>query len=242
MTSYNDLYSDFLDIILLYTETLTVTPLAFMRWASEALSRMQRETRLLEADTTLVRDPAASSYWLLPENILDFIMLRDTAGFALVPKSAAEFQVLREQSSCGLPEAFTDPARFRQYPARGVRGLPTARIWTVRDRQLEIYPDNGDTELVLYFIPHLEAISTTSQQWAEWFLTDQFETRMQSHGPPHVYQPYSHALVAYAAMRALRSRRIRDFVVYEGEFREAVEQAKINKPVLDRVLQPLYRL
>ena len=242
MTTYHEMYSDFLDAIILYTENVTVTPLSFMRWATEGLSRMQRETRLVEAVTTLLRDPLTDSTWTLPPNVLDYLVVQDSAGIALVPKTHEEFVALREQSEHGLPQAFSDPARFRQYPARGVRGLPTARIWCVRDREITIYPDNADTTLTLHYVPHIEALSSTSPQWATWFATGLVEERIHSEGPPEVYQPYTHALVAYAVMRYLRSRRVRDYLVYEAEFKEAIEQAKINKPVLNRILQPLYRM
>lgn len=194
-STYQELYSDFLEQLALYTEKANVTDKQFMRYITIAAQEFQRLTKVVNSEKQLFRD----NNFDLGDDILEIIELQDETGNKLLSMEYAQFR--NEWERTGNPNS-TPPTSIYDYynsinraetvfrydigrnppdPGDDQYGIHT-RIWTVLNNNVLLYPDQQDEILELHYHPDIHPFSRTSPQWSDWFPYDTnfatlFETR-----------------------------------------------------------------
>lgn len=251
-STFAELYSDYRNIIKIYTEELDVTPLQFMRDYTRGMQKFQRETQYVEIWVKRQRDPNTRLFYI-PDDTLRIIEIRDENGEKLLQQDYLQFMRNVDKFDLGyletprdytlrtrryLPQTLTDNRNLLQqqnwsnpnfYPYN-IFPIDVQRMWTVYNNTLFIYPDYYGKELLIFYIPDIHAISQASPQWQAWFQPNQFENLFNTSTVNPLLAPYEEAFNKYAISEYIRSKGHVNYRVYLQEFWEEVERAKINKP------------
>ena len=96
MSSWKELYDDFKDATLNYTENVVITPIDFMRKITRAQQKFQIDARLVERAITIQRavdSLGATLPWFnLPVDFLEHIEVRDNCGHTLLSQGYTQFR------------------------------------------------------------------------------------------------------------------------------------------------------
>jgi len=252
-----EMFSDFRDMAKLYTETLDVTELAFMRWLTKGIQIFQRETEYVEQVQRI--DLNADNIYMLPTDVLRIIELRN----GLIPQDEANYPTATVPILIVDFEQFT---RIRDTLHTGVGRTPNVYMYhypdksvyiaTVWRQEILIYPQY-DGPLYLWYIPDLSPLSAT-EQWIRaddtttvpitynsWYPLDQvivhpitgqnitrFMYQFSTKRLNPVLSPYENAFIDYALSWFIKSKGSANYRVFEQSFKQEIERAKVNKPTL----------
>jgi hypothetical protein len=235
-SSFSELYSDFLDQIKVYTQQLDVTPVQFMRYLTRGMQKFQRETEYIERLVTIPID-AVDNVFYIPNDFLHVLALKDCNGYLLLQGDIKQYDRNVELWDGGYLETPTD------YAIRIVRDTTDlsdigrsssqqkTRLYSIYRRVIEIHPDEGDTELYMRYIPDIHAFSQNSTQWSSWFpINDNFNTLFNASAVSASFAPYEDAFISYAISQFLKSKGSVNYRIFEKDFLDEIERAKINKP------------
>ena len=243
-STFNELYSDFIDYTQSYTERLTVTPLQFMRGATRGMQIFQRETELVSAMTKLIYD---GSGFRLPDDVLVVQALFDAkTNTEILLNSFRQQANSHEWRNGRIDESRRD---FEQYKDRDRYGaVGHAPIASVVNRRV-IIDGAVSGEVLLYFTPDIQAFTQPknnpplpSDHWAAWFpIEDNFQDMFETATCHADLAPYEQAFVYHATSEYLKSRGSANYGVYEGNYYEHIKAAKMNKPYMNKFSQSVYR-
>ncbi|MGC8978631.1 hypothetical protein [Caldisericum sp.] len=249
-STFAELYSDYRNIIKIYTEELDVTPQQYMRDYTRGMQKFQRETEYVENWVKVNRDPNTLQFQI-PPDCLRIIEIRDQDGEKILSQDYVQFGrnvdkwdlgyletptdyvlrtgkivpfVMTDNRKRNLPDWTTNPA-LPQWESQKIQ-----RIWAVFNTTLYIYPEYKGDILYIYYIPDIHAFSNNSFQWAPWFAANAFENLFQTAQVNQLLAPYEDAFNKYAVSEYIRSKGSANYKVYLQEFWEEVQRAKLNKP------------
>lgn len=258
-STFKEMYDDFVDSVKVYTEEMDVTPVLFMRWLSKAIQKFQRETLYIESYAQLNYD-VNNQLFRIPPDFMMTIELKDNFGVTILQQGFQQQNRNVELWEGGYLETPTDYGmRIAGYTAERlpptainsrdrdliIEGMP--RMYNIYNNILTIFPYYDDTILHLWYYPEIQVFSITSEQWStynpntgqydpnlplRWFpLNTQFPTMFTQSRLNPIISNYEEAFIDYAISRYLRSKGNANFRVFEQNFMEEVERAKLNKPV-----------
>ena len=229
-STFAELYSDFLDQIKIYTEKLDVTELQFMRELTKGMQEFQKRVEYIHAyaDLTRVDDDVP---FTLPTDLVRIIELKDSDSNIILGQGFQQFNRNRERYATNkvvTPTKYSIPVT-----RNNDRGL--VRMYQVFNRDLQLYPDMGDTALQCWFVPDLHPISRASAQWEEWFdLPDSFGDRFRNNTVNIHLAPFENAFVNYALASYIRSHGSANYKIFESYFKKEVDHAIMEKPLYNR--------
>lgn len=245
-SSFAELYSDYIDKVKVYVEQLDVTPHQFMRELTRGMQKFQRETEYVESRTIIRK---SNNEFLIPQDTIRILEVRDENGEYVLSQHYDQFVRNVDRYPRGFLETPTDfvlrttrgtrrdiAMQNRQLPA--LRTFPSPypqRLFTVVVGRIILYPPYDGNTLNVLYIPDIHAFSRVSPQWQAWFAQpDSFDTLFATAQINPILAPYEDAFVKYAIMEYIRSKGSANFRVFEQEFWQEVERAKINKPTYHR--------
>jgi hypothetical protein len=251
-STFAELFSDFRESVISYTEKLDITERAFMRSYTRGMQNFQREVELVDGFSTLNRDIVDDVFYA-PDDMLRMVALKDSSDKTILLQGHTQFQRDVELYPLGHQEA---PAAYSQRldrqpieltfsTADGIRTnvTKTARIATIWQNVITIYPDLDDLTLSLWYVPDIQAFSKNSSQWADFFLTEvAFDTEFQTASLTQRLAPYENTFLNYAIADYIRSKGSANYKVFEDWYLKDVERAKINKPTYNKGMTRSYFL
>lgn len=233
MSTFAELYSDFKDSVKVYTQKLDLTPLMFMRRITRAAQVFQRESELVETLIPLTR-ANTSVLFQIPDDFLREVELRDSEGHPILILKSTQLNRINDQiTATGINET---PASFsyRITPYDNDSPKPmttTARMATIYGKDITLSPDSGDLTLSLWYIPDIQTISETSNQWVAWYpWNTNHESQFVSTGLPQQLTPYERGILNFAIAEYLRSLGSKNYQDFMFVYKEELQMAKINKP------------
>lgn len=233
-STIKELFDDFKFLTTTYTEKLPITEELFFRLLTRGIQEFQRETLYIErvADITLTTVNGADVF-LVPTDFWQPIELQDAAGYTLVSQEYTQYKRNQEHSTRGFLETPTDYSwrlGDRTNWPDGRKNM--ARMFTVFNGQIQIFPAAADTTLRMFYIPEIHAYSSISPQYTAWnaspaaflnlFNTARINDKLSN---------YENAFVNYAVSTYIRAGGHPDYLVYEKYFHADIEKAKISKVV-----------
>lgn len=243
-STFQELYSDFTDLVKIYTTKLDVTPLQFMRLFSKGMAEFQRETEYLEAYVEVDKD--VNGVFTVPVDMLRLVELKDKHGVNFLIQNYEQFRRNVEKTTDGFIETPTNYSIRLKGIFNGLtygNVSDTARMAAMWNRRFLIYPDLNDVTLKVYYIPELHPISQNSRQWSDydpntnpapttkWFPFDsRFNTMFSSTGVHPSLSPYESTFLDYAVGTYIKSQGSPNYAVFEKSYAIGVEKAKVNKP------------
>lgn len=241
-SSFSELYSDYLDKIKGYVEQLDVTPQQFMRELTRGMQKFQRETEYVESRIQIT---ATNGEFLIPQDTLRILEVRDENGEYILGQSYDQFVRNIDRWPRGYLETPTDftlrtlrsPKAIIPLPNRQLSiidkmaDIAQQRIWTAVVGRIIVYPNYTGTVLNVLYIPDIHAFSKNSPQWAAWFPeSTNFDNLFNTAVINPILSPYEDCFVKYAIMEFIRSKGSANYKVFEKEFWDEVNRARINKP------------
>jgi len=243
-STFAEIYSDFRDMVKVYTTKLDVTPLQFMRLYSKGMAEFQRDTEYLEAYVEIDKD--SNGNFAVPVDMLRLVEVRDKNDLDLLIQGYTQYRRNVEKTVDGYIETPTNYS----IRLRGIyNGLQygnvsdTARMVTIWNRRLLIYPDLGDTILNVFYIPVIHPISSNSFQWSDydattnptpttkWYPIDtRFDTMFTTTGLHPTLAPFEGVFLNYAVSKYLESQGNQNYIVFEKAYEKDVKKAIEEKP------------
>lgn len=255
-STYAELFSDFQDSVKIYTEKLDITEPQFMRLLSRGMQQFQRDTEYIEASARITED--ASGAWIIPTGLIRLIEVKDKDYYSILIQNPEQFIRNQEKWQDGHLETPTDWQMRKQeylrnndnvdtyprYESIEDYGYELGRMCTVMYRELKIYPElDTDTYFDLYYIPDLEAYSSNSTQWANWFPEDtNFYTQFTTSSIFPTLQMWENTFVTYAVSEYIKRRGSRNYQVFEAQYKSDVKEAILAKPQYMREMVKDYML
>lgn len=243
-STFQELYSDFTDLVKVYTTKLDVSPLQFMRLYSKGMAEFQRETEYLEAYVQVSKD--VNGNFTVPVDMSRLVELKDLYSVNFLIQNYTQFRRNVEKTVDGFIETPTNYSIRLKGIFNGLsygNVTDTARMCTIWNRRFLIYPDLGDTDLYVYYIPEVHPISQNSRQWSDydpntnpnpttkWFPFDvRFNLMFSSTGVHPSLSAYETTFLDYAIALYIKSQGNANYAVFEKSYAIGVEKAKANKP------------
>jgi len=232
-SSFRELYDDFLDQTVIYTAELPVTEPRFMRLLTRGVQIFQRETMYVDQTATLTKsdDGNGNITFRTPIDFWQPIELQDVNGKTLIKMEHTQQRRNIEYDETGKLETPVDYSlRLGDRSAWGYGGNH-ARTYSIFERQIVLYPDDGDTTLYLFYVPDLHSFSVNSPMWAGWTPDTNFQIMFNTRGIDHQIAMYEASFLDYAIAEFLKSRGQANFIVYENRWQQFMKTAKENRPV-----------
>lgn len=240
-STFRELFDDFRSAINTYTDDVQVDELQFMRYLSSGIQQFQERTEVVEASGTI--SVQSSGNYVLPYDCNRLIKVYDSQGTEYILQ---DYQQFIRQSQLAEPYGTGgfNPRRYSRWDGatRGICG--------VYNRVLNFYPKPAVGTITIDYIPNLEPISKSSDQWKDWykdsggnFDATRFDLMFESSTLSFSLAMYERYLVDYAIAQYLKS--INQFELasqYEGGFFAKMEQVRIEKPTYFREGQVIYQL
>lgn len=228
-STYRELYSDFQDKIKLYTEKLDFTEQQFMRRLTRGMQLFQRDIEMIEAYADISRADVTGPF-LLPNDLLRIKELKDANNYTILAQGFNQWNRNQEHTLDNKLETPVDySTRMTQYQPGG------ARLYAVWGRNLDLFPDEQDTALQLWYIPDIHAFSRASTQWQAWFANQTAFVNLFDTAVMHAsLAPYEDAFVNYAVADFIQSQGSANYKVFESYFNKAKEEARLNKPMYNK--------
>jgi len=226
MAVWREYYEDFLQDTLLYREKLTITPRQYMRWAADAVQKIQRRTGVSNNIKTLTYNNGTYDIGM---DILSLDVLIGPDGMEIPFTSLTQNQMILDQQPLGLNEV---PFNFSLKRDNGYIkdwGMES-RVAVLRDDYtIEVFPD-PQADLTLKYTVDFHRFSESSSQWTAWFPTDDdFETQFTTTGMLPEIQQFDEGVEAYCLMKYLRAIHNPDWQLSAAEFKDAVDTITANK-------------
>jgi hypothetical protein len=238
-SNYFELYSDFTDQIKQYTEKLDVTEKSFMRMFSRGMQKFQRDTKLVSVKRTINRNPTFGLLYV-PSDLLEIIEIKDVNNFTLLLQDMDQYNRYVEKYTDGFTRT-PDDYSIRLKPEYRTENSRVITIDYNTPRAFKIFPSIDTDETVvdaliyLWYYPDLQAFSVNSAQWATWFTDeDAFWDNFNTFGLTPLLAPYEDAILDYAIAKYLQGNVVANYKIFEARYKEEVQNAIINKPVLMR--------
>jgi hypothetical protein len=220
-SKFDELFSDFKELVKVYTDVLDVTPLIFMRFLTQGVQIFQRETEIVQKAIILAQtgDPPV---YMMPDDMFRIIEIRDYNDIPVRLQSFEQFKRNVDLYESG----------YRRTPNTDITPLlgnklsdwNNMRLATVWDRRILMHPWIDDTSIAIWYIPDLSPISRGSDQWTDWYIDEEsFDTQFKTTSLTPNLQPYESALVDYAISTYLKSKGNANQKVYEEMFYTAIQ-------------------
>lgn len=219
-STFRELYDDFRDSIKVYTEKLDVTEMLFMRYLTRGMQVFQRETEYMETWLTVTKD--SQDRFQVPNDSIHIVGVLDDSGNEMMLTDFQQFRRL-----LGLAEN-----DYMETPVDYSMRLPTeARVVSTWNRVFHFYPDYTKDSITVHYIPDMEAISRSSNQWTAWFAADAFETYFNTASLSPSFAPFEETFLDYALYRYFKTQgEIKHAQMYMQEFRAGIKRGTIEKP------------
>lgn len=249
MSTFAELYSDFKDTVKIYTEKLDVTPFSFMRRITRGAQVFQRESEYMETYNKILRTDLTKKFQL-PDDVLRMVEVRDSSDRIILQQGTE--QLHRNYDQIVNTGRYETPVMYSRhiYNADTMAVIPNskdqrhiARMYAIWNYEIELEPDISDTELHVWYIPDVRAISSQDTQWSAWFPWEQNgDALFNTMGLPVALKAYEHGILNWTMMDYLISLGSRNYQAFQAIYERDLKRAIDNKPVQNREMKRDYYL
>ena len=236
-STFQEMYSDYIDQIKTYTQKLDVTEISFMRNFTRGIQKFQRDADYIEKKIVLNPD-GTRDIFAMPNDFRFPIEIKDVNGLTLISQDFEQFNRTQEINADGYYDTQGLYSERLQSSSSSEEGL--ARMYTMfngtrsQELALEDFNRTLDTSISVYYLPDIATFSYSAPEWAAWQgdtnFNTQFNTGTVGSNIHHLLSPFEDLFLTYAVMKYLQSRGHVNYKVFEQEFRMGVKEAIINKP------------
>jgi hypothetical protein len=244
------LFGDYQDAIKEYTEKLDVTERMFMRTITRGMQIFQRETNYIERYVQLL--PDVNGNFNIPDDCILVNELRDDQQVKLLMQNYNQYARNVEKWDTGYLETPFDYTirTTLTYDDNSITNflrdcacmadIGNMRLFAIWGRRIYIYPYKAFPNMYLRYIPDIHAFSDNSPQWnttdingnpTGWAPANRFDTMFRTTVMSPGFAPYEQAFVNYAIAQYIMAKGSANYRVYQKDFWEEIERAKLNKPL-----------
>lgn len=232
-STFRELYSDFQNAVKNYTEQMTITEPQFMRDITKGLQDFQNKTRIFWSVATLDigTDVNFPEEFIMPPDCIEILEFRDINDLPIHQAGYTQHRkIIDQQRNNGkyLETPVDTQYRLRNlYTDGGIM-----RTCTVINRRIILQPIDPtvDLQMTVVYVPDMSAYSEFSPQWALWNVSpSEFMRLFNTSGFALEVQQYENAFLNYAIASYIKAAVSRNYQIYEQNYLNEVEHAKLNK-------------
>ena len=245
-STFQEMYSDYIDQIKTYTQKLDVTEISFMRNFTRGIQQFQRKTDYIQKRLT-VQPEVDRDVFVMPDDFRYAIEIKDVNSYTLIAQDFEQFSRTEEISVNGyndtqmlFSERLTEGTSQDRFLGVNSGRETNARMYTMfngirsQEMALERFNRDLDTEITIYYLPDIATFSYQAPEWAVWQgdtnFNTQFNTGTVGSNIHNLLAPFEDLFLTYAVMSYLKSRGHVNYKVFEQEFNAGVREAIINRP------------
>lgn len=237
MQTWSEYYDVFRDDVGLYIEKLNVTPMRYMKMVAACVRRVQALLKIVVKEKNILYDPGKGGY-PLGDDVGAIIMVLDGNNNQLSSTGITQFQITIEESIGYRNEEPMAASMNRILPYIDNWGNE-ARIYTVRDNVLYVYPSYNDVLRIIYYIDYHDH-SPSSSQWAGWYVNGIFNADMMNTRPDQQYAQFDCAWKPYTLREYHRQIMSDLWKSYDAEYKSAIAMLEAQKPIINKEARSNY--
>lgn len=248
MSTFKELYDDFLDIAKLYTEKLDVTEVSFMRMYTKGVQDFQKKVGLI----AIVADVSKNNDGDFPEpsDILHLLGIRDEDGKPIEHRDMEQLYRNVDNREAGY---YNDPMSYDRNLIDGGFIADHVTMASIRNRVFIFYPEYTGTVIKVHYIPDMQPFSQVSRLWypsafgdgtaGDWFpINTNFESKFTTWSVHPYLAPYEQAFLDYALAKWIGGQGNPAYSIFQQQYEREVAYAVQNKRLMFRGAMPSYAI